>query len=170
MAEKLRDYHVVYTTPDEQGHEILLELPIDYEEARKIATQYLENKVKTSFLLNYVGEAYGDEGDNDSNALSYDAITSDIEDALNKRHEKKRTIYIIELLCSPTQRDAIIGDLLEAFEDIKKKHGEKRAETWWRFQVFWTCTSLLWSRLSALPGIALIGVGLSWIGKQLSGG
>jgi hypothetical protein len=80
------------------------------------------------------------------------------------------SIYIIDLLCRPADREAVVGDLLELFEDIKKQHGEKRAEIWWRFQVFWTCTSLIGARLAGVPGIALLLAGAGWIWGRLSGG
>jgi hypothetical protein len=84
--------------------------------------------------------------------------------------QKKRRIFFLELLCRPADRSAIIGDLLEAYDSVLQTQGQRRADTWFRAQIFWTSLSLLWSRVASLPGIATIGLGLTWVGSKLSGG
>lgn len=84
--------------------------------------------------------------------------------AIESEDKLKNGIFIIELLCRPSDRKAIIGDLLEAYDDVLKVHGDRRANIWFRVQVF----KFVLIRLRSLPGIAAIGLALNWIGHKIS--
>jgi hypothetical protein len=79
---------------------------------------------------------------------------------------RQSLIYLLELLCRPADRKALIGCLVEAYEDIRETHGEKRADAWFRVQMFWTAASLLRSRIGNF-GMAALGFAASWIGRKI---
>lgn len=102
------------------------------------------------------------------NKLGNTAILDQETGKREKRDTASRLgAFLVELLCCPADRKALIGDLLEAYEDIRETHGDKRANAWFRVQVFWTAASLLRSRIGNL-GMALLGFAASWIGGKIS--
>jgi hypothetical protein len=91
-----------------------------------------------------------------------------VEDSVEAT-DKKKLLFFIEVLCRPADRDGLIGDLTEKYNEIRDIYGERRAETWFRAQVFWTCSSLLAGRFSALPGMPVVYFIAGWVVKKLSG-
>jgi hypothetical protein len=84
-------------------------------------------------------------------------------DQFKRKNYEKACIFVVELLCTPANRGAIIGDILEACDDIRGKYGVKCAELYFWVQLCKTAGSLLWATFQR-PFLWLLGaVGLDWI-------
>jgi hypothetical protein len=89
-------------------------------------------------------------------------------DAAVQFHQRKNSIYILDLLCKPSDRVALMGDLQEGFAYQLKTQGRDRAIVWFYTHVFWTAMSLVTERLRSIPVLGLLIVALSWIWRKFT--
>lgn len=80
----------------------------------------------------------------------------------------KSGLYVLELVCSTENRDAIVGDLLEAYEDIQKQYGYKRARIWFWWQLARSIYHLAWPAIKRLGLVSSCVAGAQWVLKKFN--
>jgi len=77
-------------------------------------------------------------------------------------------LYVLELVCSRENRDAIAGDLLEDFGRIEKEHGTRKARIWFWCQVTRSVFHLAWPALKRLGLVSGCLAGAQWVLKKFN--
>jgi hypothetical protein len=77
-------------------------------------------------------------------------------------------VYILELISSPSIRQATIGDILEAREDIRDRDGERKAQIYFWWQVTRTFMHFSLSAIKRVGWIAAVLGFFGWVARQFS--
>jgi hypothetical protein len=77
-------------------------------------------------------------------------------------------LFILEMISTPTTRDAVIGDLIEARDKVKAQYGERKARIYFWWQVSRTIGHFAWAWVRRLRWIAVALGFVGWVARKLS--
>ena len=77
-------------------------------------------------------------------------------------------IYLLDILARPSERDAVIGDILEARNDIRERHGERKAKIYFWWQVTRSVLHFAFSAIKRLRWIAAALDFFGWVARRFS--
>jgi hypothetical protein len=105
------------------------------------------------------------ERDNPEKHLS---LRKNVDNNKNPPAVPKAAEYILFLVLSKKDRDAVLGDLEETFHEAYAKYGLRKAQFAYWFQVLNSIGPFVWARASKLFGWGLGAAILAWIKSQIS--